>query len=101
VEGSRIADDAPDNPKLEALIRMEVACQLALESLPELPPETNKQARTTGKPELQAGITNHTMRRTFALLLYESGASPAYVMAQMGHESAAPRARGVQQGHGA
>ncbi len=29
------------------------------------------------------------MRRTFASLLYESGASPAYVMAQMGHESAA------------
>ncbi len=25
----------------------------------------------------------------FASLLYESGASPAYVMAQMGHESAA------------
>jgi integrase len=29
------------------------------------------------------------MRRTFASLLYESGASHAYVMAQMGHESAA------------
>lgn len=49
----------------------------------------NMKARETGRPELQAGITNHTMRRTFASLLYESGASPAYVMAQMGHESAA------------
>jgi hypothetical protein len=45
VEGSRIAYDAPDNPKLEALIRMEVACQLALESLPELPPETESRLR--------------------------------------------------------
>ena len=28
-------------------------------------------------------------RRTFASLLYEAGASPAYVMAQMGHTSSA------------
>jgi integrase len=49
----------------------------------------NKKARTAGKPEIQPGVTNHTMRRTFASLLYESGASPAYEMAQMGHESAA------------
>lgn len=31
------------------------------------------------------GITNHSLRRTFASLLYEAGASPAYVMGQMGH----------------
>jgi integrase len=31
------------------------------------------------------GVTNHSLRRTFASLLYEAGASPAYVMAQMGH----------------
>jgi len=35
------------------------------------------------------GATNHTLRRTFASLLYEAGASPAYVMAQMGHTSSA------------
>jgi hypothetical protein len=29
------------------------------------------------------------LRRTFASLLYEAGASPAYVMAQMGHTSSA------------
>jgi hypothetical protein len=34
-------------------------------------------------------VTNHTLRRTFASLLYEAGASPAYVMAQMGHSSSA------------
>lgn len=33
------------------------------------------------------GATNHTLRRTFASLLYEAGASPAYVMAAMGHTS--------------
>ena len=35
------------------------------------------------------GITNHSLRRTFASLLYEAGASPAYVMSQMGHTSSA------------
>ena len=36
-----------------------------------------------GKPPVADGITNHTCRRTFASLLYEAGASPAYVMSQM------------------
>jgi integrase len=36
---------------------------------------------------IQEGVTNHTLRRTFDSLLYEAGASPAYVMAQMGHTS--------------
>ena len=40
-----------------------------------------------GKPPIQSGVTNHSLRRTFASLLYEAGASPAYVMAQMGHRS--------------
>ena len=35
------------------------------------------------------GVTNHSLRRTFASLLYEAGASPAYVMSQMGHTSSA------------
>jgi integrase len=34
-------------------------------------------------------VTNHSLRRTFASLLYEAGASPAYVMSQMGHTSSA------------
>jgi len=34
------------------------------------------------------GVTNHSLRRTFARLLYEAGASPAFVMGQMGHRSA-------------
>src|SRR5205823_13662508 len=42
-----------------------------------------------GLPAIPDGITNHSLRRTFASLLYEAGASPAYVMAQMGHTSSA------------
>jgi len=35
-----------------------------------------------------AHVTNHSLRRTFCALLYEAGASPSYVMAQMGHSDA-------------
>jgi integrase len=49
----------------------------------------NAARATAGLPPIPEGITNHTCRRTFASLLYEAGASPAYVMAQMGHESSA------------
>jgi integrase len=35
------------------------------------------------------GVTNHSLRRTFASLCYDAGASPAYVMAAMGHSSSA------------
>ena len=48
----------------------------------------NKALAKAGKPPLQDGITNHTLRRTFCALLYEAGASPAYAMQQMGHTSA-------------
>jgi integrase len=34
-------------------------------------------------------VTNHTLRRTFASVLYDAGATPTDVMAQMGHTSAA------------
>ncbi|HEX5172994.1 MAG TPA: tyrosine-type recombinase/integrase [Gaiellaceae bacterium] len=33
-------------------------------------------------------VTNHSLRRTFCALMYEAGATPAYVMAQMGHTDA-------------
>jgi len=49
----------------------------------------NEKLKKAGKPPIAEGITNHTCRRTFASLLYEAGASPAYVMAQMGHTSSA------------
>ncbi len=34
------------------------------------------------------GVTNHSLRRTFCALLYEAGATPAFVMQQMGHTDA-------------
>ena len=49
----------------------------------------NARLAKAGKAPIQAGVTNHTLRRTFASLLYEAGASPAYVMAQLGHTSSA------------
>jgi integrase len=49
----------------------------------------NTARAKAGVPPIGEGITNHTCRRTFASLLYEAGASPAYVMAQMGHASSA------------
>jgi integrase len=49
----------------------------------------NEALARTGQSPIQEGVTNHTLRRTFASLLYEAGASPAYVMAQMGHTSSA------------
>jgi integrase/recombinase XerC len=48
----------------------------------------NKARAKAELPPIQEGITNHTCRRTFASLLYEAEASPAYVMDQMGHTSA-------------
>jgi integrase len=48
----------------------------------------NKKRAKAELPPITAGVTNHTLRRTFASLLYEACASPAYVMAQMGHTSA-------------
>ncbi len=48
----------------------------------------NAKLAEAGKPPI-VGLTNHSLRRTFASLLYEAGASPAYVMGQMGHTSSA------------
>jgi hypothetical protein len=49
----------------------------------------NEARAKAGLPPIASGVTNHSLRRTFASLLYEAGASPAYVMAQMGHTSPA------------
>jgi integrase len=49
----------------------------------------NAKPAEADRPKIADGVTNHTLRRTFASLLYEAGASPAYVMSQMGHASSA------------
>jgi integrase len=56
--------------------------------VPAIEAANNARAKA-GRPPIQAGVTNHSLRRTFASLLYEAGASPAYVMSQMGHTSSA------------
>jgi hypothetical protein len=40
-----MAEEHFDESRLQALIKMEVACRLALESLPELPRETEEALR--------------------------------------------------------
>lgn len=49
--------------------------------------KANKKRTEAGLPAI-GSVSNHSLRRTFASLLYEAGASPAYVMAAMGHTSA-------------
>lgn len=48
----------------------------------------NAKLAAEGRSPIE-GVTNHSLRRTFASLLYESGATPAQVMEQMGHEDPA------------
>jgi integrase len=46
----------------------------------------NERLRASGAQRLPH-LTPHSMRRTYATVLYALGKSPAYVMAQMGHTS--------------
>jgi hypothetical protein len=60
--------ERPSESRLQALIKLEVACRLALESLPELPRETEEALRepiqtlcdVTGREleSLQPGLTD-------------------------------------------
>jgi len=45
----------------------------------------NEQLRDAGAEVLPDGLTPHSLRRTFASLLFALGETPPYVMAQMGH----------------
>jgi integrase len=45
----------------------------------------NAQLATDGFEPLPDGLTPHSLRRTFASLLFAIGETPPYVMAQMGH----------------
>ena len=57
----RIGGDDVNESKLQALIKMEVACRLALESLPELPAETEDALR---KPiETLCEVTERELER--------------------------------------
>lgn len=43
------------------------------------------QLAKAGRDALPAGLTPHSLRRTFASILFAIGEAPPYVMAQMGH----------------
>jgi integrase len=49
----------------------------------------NERLVNRGLQPLPAGLTPHSLRRTFATVLYALGESPAIVKAEMGHETAA------------
>lgn len=47
--------------------------------------QANGQLTKNGTEPLPTGLTPHSLRRTFASLLFAIGETPPYVMAQMGH----------------
>jgi integrase len=47
--------------------------------------QANKTLEKAGSPPLPDRLTPHSLRRTFASLLYALGENPAVVMAEMGH----------------
>jgi integrase len=49
----------------------------------------NATLQSRGLPPLPASLTPHSLRRTFATVLYALGESPPVVMAEMGHTSPA------------
>jgi integrase len=48
----------------------------------------NAERALAGREPIVVGLTPHSLRRTFASLLFAIGETPPYVMAQMGHTSA-------------
>jgi integrase len=48
----------------------------------------NEQLAADGLEPLPIGLTLHSLRRTFASLLFAIGETPAYVMGQLGHTTA-------------
>jgi integrase len=49
----------------------------------------NARLQAAGRAPISPSVTFHSLRRTFASLLAESGADAAYTMAQIGHKSPA------------
>lgn len=47
--------------------------------------QANVNLQAKGRPPLPAGLTPHSLRRTFASLLFALAEPPTYVMSQMGH----------------
>jgi hypothetical protein len=67
MESSPMAPERPSEERLQALIKLEVACRLALESLPELPPET--EAALRGPIETLCEVTGRELENLQPSLL--------------------------------
>jgi hypothetical protein len=67
-----MAAERPSEERLQALIKLEVACRLALESLPELPPET--EAALRGPIETLCEITGRELENLQPALMHERNA---------------------------
>lgn len=64
------------------------ATNVRLRVLAKTVERANKQLVKDEAERLPEGLTPHSLRRTFASLLFAIGESPPYVMAQMGHTTA-------------
>jgi integrase len=86
-DAGSVADDVPVFPTSTGTRRdrNNVRARVLLPTIKRV----NKQLAEQGLPTIGDGIANHALRCTFASLLYEAGASAAYVMNQMGHTSSA------------
>lgn len=51
-------------------------------------PDDIDHLETTGRPSIPEGATFHSIRRTYASLMFEAAADPAYGQAQIAHRSA-------------
>ena len=60
----------------------------ATECSPRASSERTSELAQDGVEPLPDGLTPHSLRRTFASLLFAIGEPPPYVMAQMGHTTA-------------
>jgi integrase len=57
----------------------------------------NEHLRARGRSPLPEGITPHSLRRTFASILYAIGEDPGVVMDEMGHTDPALALRVYRQ----
>jgi hypothetical protein len=75
MESSPMAAERPSEERLQALIKLEVACRLALESLPELPPET--EATLRGPIQTLCEVTGRELEKHQPGLSAERDAEPS------------------------
>lgn len=92
VELRRYAERAKASP--DALVfgtstgRSQHRSQIRIRVLARAVTNANEKLAEAETELLPSGLTHHSLRRTFASILYALGESPPYVMSQMGHTTA-------------